>query len=94
MSVSNEAHGASSAIDVGLRNFNTKAVIDADGLIDGHSLVSAGTNAVATGNIGALIDDGAQYITTEEAELYATYVGANPTDDADLRIEVLVVTDD
>lgn len=94
INVSREAHGASVVLDIGLRNFKTKTVIDADGLVDGFSLAAAGTSAVGSTEIGVLIDNGAQYITTEEVEIYATYAGANPTDDAALRVEMFIVTDD
>lgn len=89
--VSNTAMGTSVICTIGIRNFKTKAVIDADGIGVSINVAAAGRTAV---NSGALIASGAEYVTTEEAEVYATLSGATPTANAQIRIEVEVVTPD
>ena len=89
--VSNAALGASVTLDVGIRNFATKTAIDADGIAASVAIATAGRSAL---NNGALVAAGVEYVTTEVCEVYATLTGANPTDDAQLRIEVECVTPD
>lgn len=88
---SHAAMGTSVTLDVGLRNFATKTAIDADGIAAGVAVASAGRSAL---NSGVMVKDGAEYVTTEVAEIYATLASANPTDDAQIRIEVEVITPD
>lgn len=83
--VSHAAFGTSVTLDVGIRNFATKVAIDADGIAAAVAIASAGRSAL---NNGALVVDGVESVTTEESEVYATLTGANPTDNAQLRIEV------
>lgn len=88
------SHGALAAsvvLAVGIRNFDTKAVIDADGIATGVSVAAAGRTAI---NNGDLVKDGAEYVTTVDTEVYATVSGANPTDDIGLRLEISHITYD
>jgi hypothetical protein len=89
--VSNAAMGASVVLDVGIRNFDTKVAIDADGIAAALSVASAGRSAL---NSGALVAAGAESRTTEISEVYATLSGATPTANAQIRIEVQYVCDD
>lgn len=82
------------SVDVGLRNFHTKAVIDADGIINGQSLAAVGSRPVGTNEAGALFDEGAEYFTTEEAELYVTIAAGSPAANAQFALDFLLVTDD
>jgi len=87
---SHAAMGASVTLDVGIRDVNGDA-IDADGIADGIDVSAAGRSAL---NNGALVAAGAEYVTTEPCYVYATLGGGDPTDDAQIRIEVEVVTPD
>jgi hypothetical protein len=89
--VSNEAMGASVTLDVGLRNFDTKVAVDADGIGAAVAVSSAGRSAV---NNGALVAAGVESVTTVDTEVYATLTAANPTDNAQFRIEVEYITYD
>lgn len=64
---------ASSTLDIGLRKKSDGTVIDADG-------IAAAVNTAAAGykdaNTGVLIAAGAEYVTTEAVEVYATATGA------------------
>lgn len=88
---SHAAMGGSVVLDVGIRNFQSKVAIDADGVCAAVSVASAGRTLI---NNGALVAAGAEYITSEVAEVYATLSGATPTANAQIRIEVEVVTPD
>ena len=88
---SHAAMGASVVLDVGIRNFATKVAIDADGIASGVAVATAGRPVL---NNGALVAAGVEYVTTEVCEVYATLRGAVPTANAQIRIEVDVVTPD
>jgi hypothetical protein len=88
------AHGASTVLDIGLRQANAAAtVIDADGIADGIDISSAGDVDDTDGAAGAFLTVATQtiYRTTVESYIYASYLAANPTDNAQLRIDVFVV---
>lgn len=87
---SHAAMGTSVTLDVGIRDKNGTA-IDADGIAAAVAVASAGRTAI---NNGALVKDGAEYVTTEPCYLYATLGGAAPTANAQIRLEVEVVTPD
>lgn len=89
--VSHQAMGASVALDVGIRNFATKVAIDADGIADGVDVSAAGRSLL---NTGLLITAGVESLTTAVSEVYATLTAANPTDDAQFRIEVFYLSPD
>lgn len=76
--------GTSITLNVGLRDADGTA-IDADGLVAALDVASAAVNAWACS--GALVKDGAEYVTTEDSYLYATLSGGTPTANAQLRIE-------
>ncbi|MEM5429396.1 hypothetical protein [Cupriavidus oxalaticus] len=88
--VSCAAMGAGVTLDVGIRDANGVA-IDADGIAAAVDVAAAGRSAL---NNGALVAAGAEYVTTVPCYVYATFGGANPTDNAQFRIEVEVVTAD
>jgi len=83
--------GTSITLDVGIRDADGVA-IDADGIAAAVDVASAATRAAL--NNGALIKDGAEYVTTVPCYVYATLNGGTPTADAQIRIEVEVVTAD
>lgn len=89
--VSHEALGAGITMNIGIRNFDTKAVIDSDGIGAAISVAAAGVSAA---NNGALVAAGVESLTTVPTEVYATLMGGTPTADAQFRIEVEVVADD
>lgn len=89
--VSNEAMGASVTLDVGIRDFTTKVAIDADGIGAAVAVSSAGRSLL---NNGALITAGIESLTTVVTEVYATLTAANPTDNAQFRIEVFYLSPD
>ncbi len=83
--VSHGAMAASVTVDVGVRNFDTGAVIDADGIAVDVSVAAAGRTAI---NNGALVVDGVDSVTTVDTEVYVTIEGANPTDNIQMRFEI------
>lgn len=83
--VSHGAMAASVTIDVGLRGFVSGTVLDADGIAVDVSVASAGRTAL---NNGAYIAAGIDNLVTEDAEVYVTIEGANPTDDIQMRFEI------
>ena len=89
--VSCAAMGASVTLDVGLRAWKedgTGAAVDADGIVTALA-VSSATSAYNAS--GALVASGVESVTTVDTEPYFTLAGANPTDDADIRVTVLWV---
>jgi hypothetical protein len=89
--VSNEALGSSVALDVGIRNFETKVAIDADGIGAAVAVATAGRSLL---NNGALVAAGIESLTTVVSEVYATLINANPTDNAQWRVEVFYLSPD
>ena len=89
--VSNEALGASVTMDVGIRNFDTKVAIDQDGIGAAVAVATAGRTVI---NNGALVAAGVESLTTVVTEVYATLIAANPTDNAQFRIEVFYLSPD
>jgi hypothetical protein len=88
---SHAAMGASVTLDVGVRNFETKAVIDADGISAGRAVATAGRVLL---NDGALVASGVESLTTVVTEVYATLASADPTDNAQIRIEIFYLSPD
>ncbi len=89
--VSCAAMGASVTLDVGLRTWTadgTGTAVDADGIVTALSVSSATS---AYNGSGALVAAGAEYVTSVPTEPYFTLAGANPTDDADIRVTVLYI---
>ncbi|WP_439606863.1 hypothetical protein [Hydrogenophaga sp.] len=84
-SVSHGAMATSVTVDVGIRGFTSGTVIDVDGIADAVSVAAAGRTAL---NNGSLMVDGLDSVTTEDAEVYVTVEGANPTDNIQMRFEI------
>lgn len=97
-SVFHQAMGTSVTMDVGLRASATvdsaQTVIDVDGIADGLDVAAAGTKSehTAVANTGTYIDATDNTVTrlTSVANIYASLLSANPTDDAQFRIDVIV----
>lgn len=89
--VSNAAMGGGVTLSVGIRNFKTKAVIDATAIANAVSVATAGRTLL---NNGTKVLDGQEYVTTEVVEVYATLAGGTPTANAQFRIEVSLLNTD
>lgn len=89
--VSNAALGASVTLDVGLRVWTpdgTGAVVDVDGVVDGLDV----SGAVSAFNAsGSMVAAGVDAVTSVATEPYFTLLGANPTDNAAIRVTVLYI---
>lgn len=88
--VFHEAMGTSVTMDIGLRQIDSdQTVIDVDGIADGLDVASAG---VTHGVNGAFMNPASNtiYRTTAASNVYASLLAANPTDDAQFRIDVVV----
>ena len=92
------AMGTSVTMDVGLRASasvdSAQTVIDVDGIADGLNVATAGvksdqTNGANTGTY-LHVTDNTVTRTTTIANVYATLLSADPTDDAQFRIDVYV----
>lgn len=77
-------------IHIGLRKTKTQEVIDLDGLAASLNTAAAGVKAI---NTGALIKDGAVYITPEEVDVYATVVTAAQAANQAMKFEIPYVCD-
>ena len=71
-------------MDVGIRALDG-TVIDVDGIADGINVAAVGANAL---DGGSLFASGVAYTTTQEVEVYATALYANPTDNAQAELEI------
>ncbi len=83
--LSHGAFGAGVTIDVGIRNADTLTVIDVDGIADGLDIAAAGVKEL---DGGSLFASGVAYTTTEDVEVYATLLTANPTDNIQAEFEI------
>lgn len=81
---SHGAFGASTTLDVGIRALDG-TVIDVDGIADGLDIAAAGVKELDGGSLFAA---GVAYTTTQDVEVYATLLTANPTDNAQLELEI------
>lgn len=88
--VSCAAGTASSTLNIGLRSTKTGAVISATAIASGVDVAAAGQKAA---NNGANIANGAEYVTTEEVDVYATVAGAAVLANQALKFEIPYVTD-
>lgn len=88
--VFHQALGTSVTMDIGLRGVDSaQTVIDVDGIADGLNVAAAG---ITDANTGLKVNDVASvYVTTVPCVVYATLLSANPTDDAQFRIDIPVV---
>lgn len=81
---------ASSTVTIGIRNANTKVVIDADGVATAVDISAA---AKVPADTGALVAGAADYITPADVEVYATVLGAVLAANQQIRFEIPYVTD-
>jgi len=88
--VSCAAGTATSTLDIGVRKTRDGAVINASGIAAGVDIAAAGTKAATN---GALITNGAEYVTTEEVDVYATVKVAALAANQALKVELQYVTD-
>lgn len=90
--VSHTAFGASVTMDVGLRALDASGTeIDLDGIAVGVDVSGATRDLL---NSGALVKDGANYVTTQDAEIVATFKSANPTDHAQAAFFIFYICND
>lgn len=82
--------GTSIVLHVGLRKASDGTVIDADGIAASVDVASAAARTAI--NNGALVAAGVEYVTTVPSVIYATLAGGTPTANAQIRLEVSVVT--
>lgn len=83
------AGAASSTLSIGTRNFDTKVAVDATAVASAVALTTA---ARVDANNGTGLGNGA--LTVAGLELYATFTGATPTANQQIRVEVELVADD
>lgn len=88
--VSCAAGTATSVLDIGVRSARTGVAIDADGIAVGVNIAAAGNLAAEN---GALIANGAEYVTAEEVDVYATVRVAALAANQALKFEIPYVTD-
>lgn len=88
--VSCGAGTATGVIHIGLRKTKDGTVIDADGLGASINVADAGQKAI---NNGALIASGAEYVTTEEVDVYATVITAVLAANQVMKFEIPYVCD-
>jgi len=84
------AGNATAVLDIGVRKTKDGTVIDADGIAVGVDIAAAGTKTAIN---GALITNGAEYVTTEEVDVYATVRVAALAANQVLKVELSYVTD-
>lgn len=84
------AGNAGCTLDIGLRKSKDGTVINAAGIATGIDVAAAGNKDA---NNGALIANGAEYVTTEEVEVYATVKGAVLAANQVLKFEIPYVVD-
>lgn len=85
------AMGAGVTLGVGIRDFATKAVINATGIASAVDVAAAGRVDL---NNGALVAAGVEYVALQDVEVYATLGGAAPTANAQFRLEIDYITYD
>ena len=83
--LSHAAFGAGTTLDVGIRGADSGTVIDVDGIADGLDIAAAGVKELDGGSLFAA---GVAYTTTEDVEVYASLLTANPTDNAQMELEI------
>lgn len=88
--VSCAAGTASCTLNIGIRSTRTGTVISATGIASAIDVAAAGQKAA---NNGALIASGAEYVTTEEVDVYATIAGAVLAANQALKFEIGYVND-
>ena len=81
---SHSAWGASTTLDVGIRALDG-TVVDVDGIADGLDIAAAGVKELDGGSLFAA---GVSYVTTQDVEVYVSALSANPTDNAQMELEI------
>jgi hypothetical protein len=89
VTISGNGNAASVTLAVGLRNAQTKAVIDATAIAAATAITTAATQQV---NTGTKLTNGQRYVLDQDAEIYFTLAGATPTANAQIRVEVPYIT--
>ncbi|MGU2439558.1 hypothetical protein ACTXHA_04070 [Burkholderia cenocepacia] len=89
-SVGCAAGTASSALDIGVRSSETGEVIDVAAIAAGVNVAAAG---VKPANTGTLIVGGAEYVTEETVDVFATVRGAVVAANQSIKFEIEYVTD-
>ena len=82
--MSHAAWGSSVTCDVGIRALDG-TVVDVDGIADGLDIAAAGVKELDGGSMFAA---GVSYVTTQDVEVYVSALSANPTDNAQMEIEI------
>lgn len=77
--------GASVTMHVGIRNWDTGAVVAVNGIAASLDVAAAGVKEL---DGGSLFASGVSYVTDQDCEVYATFLSANPTDNAQLELEI------
>jgi hypothetical protein len=92
--VHHEAMGTSVTMDIGLRAAESvdaaQTVIDVDGIADGIDVASAGQSHAVNGEYVNVTATTPIKRTTQVSNVYASLLSANPTDDQQFRIDVVV----
>lgn len=83
--LSHAAFGASVTFDLGIRDAVAGTVVDVDGIADGLDISAAGAKEL---DLGSLFAAGVAYTTTADVEVYGTFLSANPTDNAQMEVEI------
>lgn len=81
--------GTSITADLGLRNAKTGAEVDLNGIASAVDVATAATRAIC--NNGALVVDGAVYITTVDTVPVLTLNGGTPSANAQISAQVIYV---
>ena len=87
--VSNGTGAAASTLSLGLRDAVTKAVFDANAILNAVSLTTAQT---AQFNTGTVLLNGQFYLVPKDAEVFGTFGGAAPTANQAIRCEINFVS--
>lgn len=85
VTVSNGTGTASQTLHVGIRNNNTKAVVDATAIVNAAAITTAAT---AQFNTGTKVTAGQRYVLAEDCEIYLTLNAATPTANQPIRVEI------
>lgn len=80
------AGAASSTVSIGIRDPLTKVAIDATAIANAVSLTTAAAGLAL--NNGTKLTGGADYVTTQDVEVYLTFGGAAPSANQQGRFEI------
>ncbi len=85
VTLSNAANNAGLMLSVGLRNAQTRVVIDATAILPATAINAASTQQL---NTGTRLTAGQRYVLDQDAEIYFTFSGATPNPNVPIRVEV------